>query len=152
MLNQSGDPEQMQRITGAGKSVSEVSEKASEKVSGDRVHTVPDTFKRPADALYKVWVKMLTAGHTKPTVRPAREFVSKNLCRQVKSETLTPTQINIIVTGWFEKALSEGIIQENKTGGIGKPKYLLSGSNAKLGTQEHQFDMHLSGEGDKHVS
>jgi hypothetical protein len=113
---------------------------------------VPDTFQTAADALYVVWVKMLIEGAIKPAVRPTRQFISEQLCSQRKAETITPAQIDIVLHGWFEQAKSAGIIRENKAGGIGKPKYLLSGSNSKLGTQEHQLDMHLSGEGGKHVS
>ena len=140
VLNQAADPEQIKRIVDAGQSVSNTSEKASD----DRVHTVPNTFKQPAEQLYKVWVKMLRSGDIKPTVRPAREFISKTLCQQIKTETLTPTQINLIAMDWFKQAENTGVLLDNPKGGVGKPKYIIASHNPKTGTKEKQLDMHLS--------
>ena len=108
MLNQSGDPRQMKRIVDTGKSVSDV----SEKVSVDRARTVPDTFQNAADKLYPAWVNLLKSAAIKPTIRPARKLISEQLCSQRKAETITPAQIDIVINGWIDRALSEGIIRK----------------------------------------
>ncbi|MGB1258147.1 MAG: hypothetical protein ACPG51_19905 [Thiolinea sp.] len=125
-MNRHADQAQIQRIVKAGKSVQDCSEKVSEKVSTDRVHTVPNTFKQSADSLYPQWIQQLKRAELKPTVRPAREFISKQLCRETKSETLTPSLINVLAMDWFKRAESEGVILLNPDGGIGRPKYRLA--------------------------
>ena len=140
VLNQAADPEQIKRIVDAGQSVSEVSDKAS----GYRARTVPDTFQDAADKLYPAWVDLLKSAAIKPTIRPARKLIAEQLCSQRKAETITPAQIDIVINGWIARALSEGIIQDNKAGGVGKPKYIIAGHNPKTGTKEKQLDMHLS--------
>ena len=144
VLNQAADPEQVKRIVDAGKSVPEVSDKASDKASGYRARTVPDTFQDAADKLYPAWVDLLKSAATKPTIRPARKLIAEQLCSQRKAETITPAQIDIVINGWIARALSEGIIQDNKAGGVGKPKYIIASHNPKTGTKEKQLDMHLS--------
>ncbi|MGB1011905.1 MAG: hypothetical protein ACPGVP_19485, partial [Thiolinea sp.] len=121
-MNQSADKMQIDRILQRGQSVQD----SSEKASTDRVHTVPDTFKQFADDLYPQWVQKLKRAELKPTVRPAREFISKRLCNRTNSETLTPTLINVLAMDWFKRAESEGVIRRNPEGGIGKPKYLMA--------------------------
>lgn len=96
--------------------------KQSGKVSEECVHTLQNTLEQ----LYSEWVKQLRGGQIKPTVRPARELISKTLCQQVEDKTLTLTKINETVKDWMMRAEREGVLKFNKKQGRGVQKYLLA--------------------------
>ena len=129
-MNQSADKAQIERILSRGQSVSKASEKASEKAfrkaSDDRTRSVPNGFKKASDKLYPVWVNLLKEGAIKPTVRPAKKLISEQLCSQRKAETITPAQIDLVIKEWISKALTAGIIKENKGASNGQAKYSIA--------------------------
>lgn len=92
------------------------------KVSEECVHTLQNSLEQ----LYMEWVKQLREGKIKPTVRPARELISKRLCQQVEDKTLTLTKINETVKDWMLRAKEEGVLKLNKKQGRGVQKYLIA--------------------------
>ena len=93
-------------------------------------HTSPAADTQPAqsvlDHYYEQWLEQVRAKALAPTIRPAFEFISEQLCSGGKPYTLTPPQIRAIIDAWLERATQEGVLIHNTIGGIGKPKYVLN--------------------------
>lgn len=76
------------------------------------------------DSCYEQWLVQVVDKTITPTIRPAFDFISSELCSGGKPYTLTPPQIRAIIDDWMERATSEQVLIRNPVGGIGKPKYI----------------------------
>jgi len=74
--------------------------------------------------LYPVWLAEIETGKREPTMRPAKDFLNKNLCIDGAENTPTPAQMGEVAGRWLAQALDENIIEETGAG-RGKAKYQL---------------------------
>lgn len=108
----------------------EADNRAFSSVGTRYTHTSPLTDTQPSqqvlDQYYEQWLEQVKTKALAPTIRPAFDFISQELCSGGKPYTLTPPQIRAIIDTWLERATSEGVLVRNTVGGIGKPKYVLN--------------------------
>jgi hypothetical protein len=98
-----------------------VTREPSEALSSD----TPKTATLPNENdLYLKWIGDVKGGLLKCTQNDAKRFISSNMTKGNKAETITPAGMIEIHKRWLEQATNEGILKP--LGGAGKPSHQLA--------------------------
>ncbi|PWQ95092.1 hypothetical protein [Leucothrix pacifica] len=73
--------------------------------------------------LYLKWLGQVKAGEIKCTQNDAKRFISSNMTKGNKAETVTPAGMIAIHKRWLDQATEEGVL--TPLGGVGKPSHIL---------------------------
>lgn len=95
-----------------------------EPSSGASSETTKDLLLHNDVDLYLKWLGQVKAGEIKCTQNDAKRFISSNMTKGNKSETITPAGMIEVHKRWLKQATEEGVL--NPLGGIGKPSHVLA--------------------------
>ena len=73
--------------------------------------------------LYLKWLGQVKSGEIKCTQNDAKRFISSNMTKGNKAETVTPAGMIAIHKRWLDQATEEGVL--TPLGGVGKPSHIL---------------------------
>ena len=76
------------------------------------------------NGLYLDWIEQVKDGLIKCTQNDAKRFISANMAKGSKTETITPMGMIEVHKRWLEKATAAGILKP--LGGSGKPSHVLA--------------------------
>ena len=74
--------------------------------------------------MYLKWLGQVKNGDLKCTQNDAKRFISSNMTKGNKSETITPAGMIEVHKRWLEQATHEGVLKP--LGGVGKPSHVLA--------------------------
>lgn len=132
-LNQGADPDQVQRIVNRAQGVPQQPQTVQGTLSEPSEGTLSHEQKRVIfDRLYAEIKPLVTAGDIKPTVRPMTDAVNSSVRANHKELGIKANQFNkperqLIAQKILSTMEQDNIIERNTEGGVGKPKYILSG-------------------------
>lgn len=73
--------------------------------------------------LYLKWIGEVKSGSIKCTQNDAKRFISSNMAKGRKSQTITPAGMIEVHKRWLDQATNEGVLKP--LGGVGKPSHVL---------------------------
>lgn len=106
--------------TGSTKPVETGSDNQTRSVETGSEETGSNPDSAKVETAFREWVELVRKGQVKPTLAPAKKFISeRELTSGIKN-------IQSMAVNWITRIAEQGIIKDNPEGGNGKPKYILA--------------------------